>query len=129
MGQHNLVVLESHVVAGSSLLHRSLHEESTHETLADVDVVEWVCGRVRLCAAALLLQDSLELVLDVVGLLESPIVDEVVPAPVRVHSVLHKLIVCLEHSQVVSIVVKELPACVVSLVLGLSRSHKDIWHV
>lgn len=79
----DLVVLDRQVVTGA-LKMRDLHEESLHESLANVDVIVLRCELGARTFQVEAIHDASELLSNIVGRLQRAIVNEVLVAPLRV---------------------------------------------
>ena len=81
----------------------NLHEKSRAQGFSDVDVVVF---RVEVCRSPLEVEsvhDPTELLPDVIGRLETPVVDKVVVTPLGIFHVLLKCVEYVEESQMVAI--------------------------
>lgn len=125
MNENNGVILKSLVVP-ISLQMAHLHEEAGQDALLDVVIVVGVTFWCTVQLQSVSSCHTLELISDVVGLIESSEVKVVGPAPVSVHPVAHKSVESVEHGQVVSILVDELPLCIIGFNLLFLWSKENI---
>lgn len=130
MHQHDLIVLQRCVrflVAAHDT--SSLHEVPTQQGLADIRVIIFRGGWLRIHWAPRLLQGIEKLVLDVGCLLHGSITNVIVPAPLLVHAFFNEGLVSSQHRQLVTIPMFEFLDGSVGLVCLVSGSNEDLGHI